>query len=145
MLDACRSLVGISAWSVDAVAEQVDLVELRILVVLANRGASSLKELAERSRLHLTRTSRACERLVGKQLITRRDDPEDRRVAQLGLTAAGEAVVGEVTDARRKAIAPVLAAMSVSRRTELVRSLRAFSRASGDVDSSDVAALAWSD
>ena len=87
MLDACRSLVAISAWSVEAVADQVDLVELRILVVLATRGASSLKDLAEATRLHLSRASRACDRLVGKDLITRSDDPDDRRVLQLGLTA----------------------------------------------------------
>ena len=143
MLDACRSLVAISAWSVEAVAEQVDLVQLRILVVLATRGASSLKDLADTTRLHLSRASRACDRLVGKNLITRSDDPEDRRVLQLGLTPDGEAVVRTVQDARREAIAPVLAAMSTTRRTELVRALRAFAAATGEVGHHDMSTLAW--
>ena len=143
VLDACRSLVAISAWSVQAVADRVDLVQLRILVVLATRGAASLKDLADVTGLHLTRASRACDRLVGKKLITRSDDPEDRRVLQLRLTSAGEAVVEAVMDARRDAIAPVLARMSTTRRTELVRALRAFTEASQGVPGSDLSGLAW--
>lgn len=143
VLEACRSLVAISAWSVEAVADQVDLVQLRILVVLATRGSSSLKDLADTARLHLTRASRACDRLVGQGLITRSDDPDDRRVLQLGLTAAGEAVVDEVMSARRNAVAPVLAAMSATRRAELIRSLRAFAAASGEVGHGDVSSLGW--
>lgn len=154
VLDACRSLVAISAWSVEAVADQVDLVELRILVVLDTRGASSLKALADAAHLHLSRASRACDRLVGKNLITRSDDPDDRRVLKLGLTAAGAELVRTVQNARRDAVAPVLAAMSVNRRTELVRSLRAFAAASAgrgqSADSADdgagrgdVSALGW--
>jgi DNA-binding MarR family transcriptional regulator len=143
VLNACRSLVAISAWSVEAVADEVDLVQLRVLVVLSTRGASSLKDLAETAGLHLTRASRACDRLVGKKLLTRSDDPEDRRVLQLRITAAGEAVVLAVMNARRKAVAPVLAAMSATRRVELVRALRAFETASGDVGHGEVSSLAW--
>ena len=143
VLQACRSLVAISAWSLDTVADQVDLVQLRILVVLATRGAASLKDLADAAHLHLTRTSRSCDRLVGKQLITRSDDPEDRRVLQLRLTPAGRAVVRTVMNARREAVTPILAAMSPTRRTELVRSLRAFTAASGALGSGDVSSLAW--
>ncbi len=145
MLDACRSLVAISAWSVEAVADQVDLVQLRILVVLATRGTSSLRDLADSTRLHLSRASRACDRLVGKNLITRSDDPDDRRVLQLGLTPGGEAVLRKVMNARREAVAPVLAAMSTTRRTELVRALRAFAAATGDVGHGDVSSLAWTE
>lgn len=141
VLEACRSLVAISAWSVEAVADQVDLVQLRILVVLATRGATSLKDVADTGHLHLSRASRACDRLVGKKLITRSDDPDDRRVLQLRLTRAGEVVVRTVMDARRDAVAPVLAAMSATRRAELVRSLRAFAAVSGEVG--DVSSLAW--
>lgn len=145
MLDACRALVAISAWSVEAVADQVDLVQLRILVVLATRGASGLGDLADATRLHLSRASRACDRLVGKNLITRSDDPDDRRVLLLGLTTGGEAVVRTVQDARRDAIAPVLAAMSATRRAELVRALWAFASATGEVGHGDVSALAWAE
>jgi DNA-binding MarR family transcriptional regulator len=145
VLDACRSLVAISAWSVEAVADQVDLVQLRILVMLAARGTSSLRDLADATRLHLSRASRACDRLVGKNLITRSDDPDDRRVLQLDLTPDGEAVLRKVMNARRKAVAPVLAAMSTTRRVELVRALRAFAAATGEVGHGDVSSLAWTE
>ena len=143
VLEACRSLVAISAGSLEAVADQVDLVELRILVVIASRETAGLKDVADTAGLHLTRASRACDRLVGKGLITRNDDPGDRRALQLGLTPAGEAVVHSVVDARRQAVAPILAAMSTTRRTELVRSLRAFTAASGGSGHENLSALAW--
>jgi DNA-binding MarR family transcriptional regulator len=143
VLEACRSLVAISAWSADAVADRVDPVQLRILVVLATRGSSSLKALADATHLHLSRASRSCDRLVEKKLITRGDHPDDRRVLQLRLTPAGESVVRTVMNARRDAVAPVLAAMPATRRDELVRSLRAFAAASGTIGRGDVSSLAW--
>jgi DNA-binding MarR family transcriptional regulator len=143
VLEACRSLVAIAAWSVESVADEVDLVQLRILVVLANRGPASLKEVAEATRLHLTRASRSCDRLVGKKLITRSDDPVDRRLLQLRLSPAGKAVVRKVTNSRRDAVAPVLAAMTKTRRTELVRSLRAFAAAGQGNGDGDLSSLAW--
>ena len=51
----------------------------------------------------------------------------------------------EVVDARRAAVAPVLAAMSATRRAELVRSLRAFTAAGGEVGPGDVSVLAWTE
>jgi len=143
VLTACRSLVAIAARSVEAVADQVDLVQLRILVVLSARGTASLSEVAEECRLHLTRASRQCDRLVGMDLITRVDDPEDRRSLQLSLTPAGHEIVARVTDARRESIAPVLARLSPTRRAELLRSLRDFSAAEVAVTDGRLAELAW--
>ena len=48
----------------------------------------------------------------------------------------------EVMSARRDAVAPVLAAMSATRRAELVRSLRAFAAASGELGHGDVSSWA---
>jgi DNA-binding MarR family transcriptional regulator len=145
VLDACRALVAIAAWSVQTVADRVDLVQLRILVVLTVRDTASLKEVADASRLHLSRASRSCDRLVAKGLITRADDPADRRTLRLALTAAGEQVVRDVMDARRQAAAPVLAAMPATRRTELVRALRAFAAASEHMREDELSALAWTE
>lgn len=146
VLDACRALVAISARSVEAVAGRVDLVQLRILVVLARRETASLRDVVDATGLHPTRASRHCDRLVAKKFITRTDDPDDRRVLRLALAPAGHKLVRRVVDARRDAIAPALAAMSATRRAELVRSLRAFTVASGEhgaTDADDLSTLAW--
>jgi DNA-binding MarR family transcriptional regulator len=145
VLQACRSLVAIAAWSVDAVADEVDVVQLRILVVVATREWASLKTVVEATRLHPSRASRTCDRLVGKGLMTRTADPEDRRSVQLNLTAAGERIVRRVRRARRAAITPVLAGMSERSRVDLLRGLDEFAAASGGPRDADLSTMAWTE
>src|SRR4051794_13221783 len=101
VLDACRSLVAVSASSLDVVADDVDLVQLRILVVLATRRSTSLSDLAAITGLHMSTASRGCDRLVKERLITRLEDPGDRRTVRLSVTAAGQDIVDAVVQARR--------------------------------------------
>ncbi|GAA1894932.1 MarR family winged helix-turn-helix transcriptional regulator [Lapillicoccus jejuensis] len=148
VLAACRSLVAISALSVTAVASEVNLVQLRILVLLASRDVASLGDLARLMGLHITRASRMCDRLVRKGLLTRQENTEDRRVLRVALTPSGRHIVDQVTQARRQAIAPILASMSPTARKELARSLRAFANASGALgpgvpNVADPSALGW--
>jgi DNA-binding MarR family transcriptional regulator len=145
VLQACRSLVAIAAWSVDAVADKVDVVQLRILVLVATRESTSLKAVVEVTRLHPSRASRTCDRLVGKGFMTRTADPEDRRSVQLKLTAAGERIVRRVRRARRAAITPVLAGMSERSRADLLRVLDEFAAASGGSSNADLSTLAWTE
>jgi DNA-binding MarR family transcriptional regulator len=145
VLHACRSLVAIAAWSVDAVADKVDLVQLRILVLVASRQPASLKSVTEATRLHPSRASRTCDRLVGKGLMTRAADPEDRRSVRLKLTVAGERIVRRVRHARRAAITPVLAEMSKHSRADLLRVLDEFAAASGVPGDADLSTLAWTE
>lgn len=144
VLVACQSLVAISAWSVQGVADEIDLVQLRVLVVLANRGTTSVSDLAQLTGLHVSRASRNVDRLVRKRLVSRVEDPDDRRTVRLDLTRDGRRVITRVQEARRSAIAPVLEGMSATRRTELVRALRAFAASAGThQDGGEVASLAW--
>jgi DNA-binding MarR family transcriptional regulator len=145
VLHACRSLVAISAWSADAVADDVDLVQLRILVFVASRGSASLKSVVEATRLHPSRASRTCDRMVGKGLMTRGADPDDRRSLELRLTPAGERIVRRVRRARRAAITPVLAEMSKDSRADLLRVLDEFATASGVRGDADLSTLAWTE
>lgn len=142
LLDACRSLVAISVRSLSAVSSQVDLVQLRILVVIASRGSASLGELADATGITLSKASRTCDRLVGKRLVSRDDDPSDRRTLKLTLTPSGRRIVARVTQARRNAIAPMLAAMPTQRRYELMSALRDFT-AGAEPESRDLWALGW--
>lgn len=112
LLRACRLLVAVSVQSLGAVDNVVTLPELRALVVLASRGPCSLSALAEYTGLHLSKASRMCDRLATRGLLSRGDDPSDRRTLQLGLTAAGRRVVERVSTARREALEPLLQRMS---------------------------------
>ena len=142
MLDACRALVAISVRSLAAVSAQVDIVQLRVLVVVASSGSVSLGEAADATGITLSKASRTCDRLVGKRLLARADDPADRRSLKLTLTPAGRRVVRRVTQARRDAITPTLDAMPAAQRAVLVSALREFT-ARAEPESRDLWAMGW--
>ena len=71
VLAASRSLVAISALSIATVADRVDVVQLRVLVVIASRGRCTLGELADAADLHVSTASRTCDRLVAQGLLHR--------------------------------------------------------------------------
>lgn len=143
VLAACRLLIAISVKSLATVEDQVDITQLRILVVVASHGATTLSGLAAATRLHLSRASRACDRLVGLGLLERTDDPADRRNLRLTLTNRGEKIVATVARARRDTIMPILARMNPQLRANLVSLLEEFTKAGGEPSNVDLWALGW--
>lgn len=143
VLGACRVLVAMAARSIAAVEESADLLQVRVLVVIASRGPVSLGELAAAAGLHLTRASRLCERLVRAGLITREVDPANRRQVTLSLTFAGQDVVETVMQRRWAAIEPVLARMSEEQRRDLVAALTVFAEAAEEISDRDLWAMGW--
>ena len=135
--------MAVSAQSVAAVEDVADLLELRALVTLAGRGPLSLGELATAADLHLTRASRLCDRLVGKGLIDRADDPANRRQLVLSLTDDGQRLVQAVAARRRAAIDPILARLSKQRRADLVAVLTDFAAAAGEPADRQLWSFGW--
>ena len=123
---ASRALVAISAQS-----------------VAADRGALNLGAVARGLGVHPSNATRACDRLVSAGLLDRRDDPVDRRNLQLQLTERGDALVHEVMDRRRHAIAEVLARMPALQRTALVPVLVTFAAAAGEMEDEHMWSLGW--
>jgi DNA-binding MarR family transcriptional regulator len=143
VLRACRVLVAISAQSIAAAEEVVDLTQFRALVVVASHDVASLGQLAEAAGLSLSTASRLCDRLVAAGLLHRADDPANRRQLALTLTGAGKRVVGQVMDSRRRAVEPILRKLPKERRAALVAALEEFAAASGEPASRDMWALGW--
>ena len=143
VLAACRVLVGVSAQSIAAIADTVDLLQFRVLVVVASRGSVSLQELADAARLHISKASRMCDRMVRSGLLNRAADPADRRHLELTLTTQGADMVGTVMSRRRAAIHPILARMSIRRRADLVSVLGEFGAAGGEPSAPDLWAMGW--
>lgn len=147
VLAACRVLVAISAQSIAAVEHVADLMQVRALVVIDSRESVSLSELSDAMKIHLTRASRLCDRLVAEGLVNRVDDLTNRRQLSLTLTQAGQEVVREVMRRRREAIQPILdrmrERMTEQRRAELISLLDEFASAGADVSDPDLWAMGW--
>ena len=142
VLRASRALVAVAARSLASVAEDVTLPQYRFLVELASRGPQRLADLAAALGVDRSTATRMCDRLVRKRLVTRRRAQQDRRVVRVSLTAAGAELVAEVSRRRRVEIAAIVGRMPASHRDRVVRALRAFADAAGEVPEQDWS-LGW--
>lgn len=143
VLAACRVLVAISVASMNAIEEDVTPEQLRMLVVVSSRGVTTLSELAAATRMHMSKASRACDRMVGLGLLGRSDDPDDRRSLRLSLTEHGGQIVAAVAAARQDAVLPALRRLDPTRRADLVAVLIEFTEAAGEPAEADLWALGW--
>jgi DNA-binding MarR family transcriptional regulator len=143
VLATSRSLVSISARSIALVEDVVDLMQFRILVVIASAGARTLNEVAAALNLHVSTASRTCERLAGAGLVHRGARASDRRHLHLTLTPDGEELVGRVMRFRRTAVAEVLARMPASEQRHVEAAMRSFAAAAGEPSDQALWAMGW--
>lgn len=129
MMLAARALMGIAAFSVAEVEDQVTLPQLRVLVLIETRGPVNLNTLAGEMGVHPSNATRACDRLVAAGYLRRRESDTDRRNLVLELTDNGQVLVESVTSNRRAAIATALAQIPDSRRRGLAKAMLAFAAA----------------
>lgn len=73
--------------------------QLKVLLTLARRGPLAGHELTAEMGVSLATVTGIVDRLAAQGLVSRREDPSDRRVRLLELTAEGRELVGGVMDA----------------------------------------------
>jgi DNA-binding MarR family transcriptional regulator len=143
VLTASRALVGVSARSLAEVEETVTITQFRTLVVLDNLGPINLIALAEELDVNSSTAMRMIDRLLVAGLVTREENPDNRREVLLGLTSEGATLVETVTRKRRAEIAKIVIAMPLERRTELVAALHAFADAASEPLARQPSTLGW--
>lgn len=140
---AAQALIGVSAQSMAEVEELVTLQQLRVLVLVASRGALNLLALARAMGVHPSNASRTCDRLVAAGLLRRGESSIDRRNLVLGLTDAGQQLVDGILQRRRRAVAEVLGQVPPARRRVLAGAMRTFGLAAGELPAGDAWKLGW--
>lgn len=135
VLTASRVLVAVAARSIAGAGHDITVPQYRVLVVLASRGPARPGDLAEALAISSSATTRLCDRLARKGLISREReaDAADRRVVTLGLTTQGAGLLDEVTSRRRTEIARIIEAVPERDRSLLVKALAVFASAAGEV------------
>jgi len=105
-------------------ASKLSLPQLGTLHFLHAEGAQSVSGIAHHLHLSLAATSHLIERLVGRGLLTRREDPADRRQKLVGLSGEGVALVNGVQQEAVTSIDALLASVPVDLRRRLDADLR---------------------
>jgi DNA-binding MarR family transcriptional regulator len=122
-LEALLQQVGCSQAESDLhsiVDTDLSMSQFRCLVALArDEQAIPIHELAERLHLSLATAGRNTDRLVVQELVIRREDPHDRRIRRISLSAKGRQVISGIDEARRNALLAFVRSLDPSDRTRL--------------------------
>jgi DNA-binding MarR family transcriptional regulator len=116
-----------------AVAGDLTLAQLSILVTLLDRGPMRMTDLAAHERVRTPTTTVAIRRLEKIGLVKRSRDPSDLRAVLVDITPRGRAVHGEGLARRRAALAAMLSQLPESDLETLAKALKPLERlASGE-------------
>ena len=124
--DAGRPLMrSANVGTFDTIAElDLSFTQLKALCALEADGEErSVKALAESMGVSLPAMSRAVDALYERGLVERQEDPVDRRVRRVRLTAAGRTVPQALNEARLSALADLLASLGDDQAAALERAL----------------------
>jgi DNA-binding MarR family transcriptional regulator len=99
-----RSLKDLQVHAIDAAGVRVELAGVHVLGRLALLGPVRLTELAASLNLDPSSVSRQVSSVEKAGLVTREEDPADRRATRLMLTDKGAQVVASVHDKRAQAL-----------------------------------------
>lgn len=133
VLLASRALVGVAAQSLAQIEDVVTAMQWRVLVLVSRKPELSLQDLASALGVHPSTGTRLCDQLVAKQLVSRREQPTDRRYLILELTVDGQRIVDKVNADRLRHIENILSRMPESNRAILVTAMNDFAEAAGEL------------
>jgi DNA-binding MarR family transcriptional regulator len=119
--------------------------QFRALAFLDRHPGASLSAMAEHLGVTRATASAIAERLVQRNLVDRRERPEERRHIVLKLTQAGSEYLQQVRNTSRAEIAKLFASLSKKQRQRIVEGLSILSKAivssasdsNGDADDRD--------
>jgi DNA-binding MarR family transcriptional regulator len=102
------------------------ITQLRSLFLITNKGRTNFRKLAEALEVTPSNVTGIADRLEEQGLVSRTQNPEDRRETTLQATDKGEALVSNLKEAGMKQMTQILSLLSVEELSSLVGGLSAF-------------------
>ena len=100
--------------------------QMKVLVELQTLdGEDMVTSLAEHIGISVASASRAADGMVRKKLVTRVEDPDDRRVKRLALTAKGQQLADQIISARLASLEEFTGSLEAGERRKLEAALDA--------------------
>ncbi len=123
-LSACTSSADVD--TVDHFVDlELSLSQVKALFVLGHANeAMAINALAERIRLSFAAAGRIVDGLVTSGLVERRENPDDRRVKLVTITAAGREVTASEIDAKQAAMRAQIQRLSLGEADRLAEAMR---------------------
>lgn len=123
----------------DQLTEQSDITprQFGVLLTLYQRGTLTLTELANHVRVDRSTLGEMINRMAKRALITKRDNDNDRRSAEVLLAPAGEAVLLKLVAGAARLQAALLAPLKVEDRAHFMRCVRLIAEPDREHDSTE--------
>lgn len=102
------SRVFVQDRSMPLLASNLTMRQLKVVVILATIGSAAGQDLAHHLGVGLGTVTGLVDRLIAHGLVTRREDPHDRRVRRVELTPRGIELTEEISDAGLNGLRRVL-------------------------------------
>ncbi len=99
----------------------ISLPEIRVLKELSSKEEPTMSELGRSIPMDLSTLTRTVDKLVKKEFVARKPDPEDRRMVRVALTAKGRRIISRFEEARKKHIESILRQMTSQERRDLLK------------------------
>ena len=132
-MDSIRAVVRALRINTRAIELEIgiSLAQLFVLQQVAERPATSLNDLAERTATHQSSVSVVVRRLVDRGLVTRRADTADKRRVQIELTPAGEKLLVGAPETIQVRLVAALGHLDAAERKQLAQLLTKWLDAAG--------------
>lgn len=114
---------------IEAAGIRLDQALFRLLVVIERLGPIGVVELADRLGRDYTTVSRQVAKLEGMELVTRRNNAQDRRVREAVIAPKGKTMTDRLDAARERMGREIFATWPDAEVAELVRLMRKFADA----------------
>ncbi|TKJ40182.1 hypothetical protein CEE35_10260, partial [Candidatus Aerophobetes bacterium Ae_b3b] len=98
----------------------ISLPEIFVLRELSSNEKPTMSELGRSISMDLSTLTRTVDKLVKKEFVARKRDPEDRRMVRVALTAKGRRIISRFEEARKKHIESILRQMTSQERKDLL-------------------------
>jgi DNA-binding MarR family transcriptional regulator len=103
--------------------------QLRSLFLIANEGSTNFRKLAKALGVTPPNVTGIVDRLAEQGLVSRTQNPEDRREMTLQTTDKGEALVSNLREAGIKRMTQILSLLSLGELSSFAQGLSAFIKA----------------
>ena len=113
-------------------ASQLTMPQLKILLLLYRLGDTSGRELAGLMGVSLATMSGMVDRLVAHDLVTRAEDPHDRRVRRITLSATGTRMIADIITAGNEKQARLLRRLTDTELRSVAAAMQAMVRVAGE-------------
>jgi DNA-binding MarR family transcriptional regulator len=105
------------------------ITQLRSLFLIVNRGSTNFKKLADALKVTPSNVTGIIDRLEEQDLVSRTQNPEDRREMTLQATDKGKALVFSLRETEIEQMTRILSLLSLEELTSLAKGFSAFVKA----------------